>query len=356
MYSTCLFCNASLGANEELEIFPVGKRLAFDAAKGRLWVICRKCERWNLTPLEERWEAVEECERRFRGTRLRVSSDNIGLARLASGLELVRVGAALRPELAAWRYGDQFSRRRRRFVLGAVGVTVAGTAAMIAGPMIGLVSGTTALPLLYTANVWNGMYRNRKILHIPRERGATLSVRAADVQYACVTPQFRSWSLVLTAIKGEPRVWQSDDAMRVELEGAEALHGAAVLMAHVNQRGGGKKDIGNAVELLNDAKAPNDVFRSVTKLAERMDARRPRMPWTNLLSTRRTMFDRLDRLPLPVRLALEIAANEESERRAMAGELALLEAAWRRAEEVAAIADDFFTPSASRKFIHRNRK
>jgi hypothetical protein len=25
-----------------------------------LWVVCRHCERWNLSPLEERWEAVEQ--------------------------------------------------------------------------------------------------------------------------------------------------------------------------------------------------------------------------------------------------------------------------------------------------------
>jgi len=36
MYSTCLFCTHSLGANEVLEEFPVGRRIAFDAAKGRL--------------------------------------------------------------------------------------------------------------------------------------------------------------------------------------------------------------------------------------------------------------------------------------------------------------------------------
>ena len=63
MYSTCIFCQQSLGRNEAIERFPVGRRLAFDEAKGRLWVVCRKCERWNLTPLEERWEAIEECER-----------------------------------------------------------------------------------------------------------------------------------------------------------------------------------------------------------------------------------------------------------------------------------------------------
>jgi hypothetical protein len=62
MYSTCLFCNANLGSNEVVEHFPVGRRLAFDATKGRLWVVCRSCERWCLSPLEERWEAIEECE------------------------------------------------------------------------------------------------------------------------------------------------------------------------------------------------------------------------------------------------------------------------------------------------------
>ena len=58
MYKTCMFCNRPLGANQVLEHFPVGRRLAFDAERGRLWVVCRKCERWNLSPIEERWEAV----------------------------------------------------------------------------------------------------------------------------------------------------------------------------------------------------------------------------------------------------------------------------------------------------------
>jgi hypothetical protein len=38
-------------------------------------------------------------------------------------------------------------------------------------------------------------------------------------------------------------------------------------------------------------------------------------------------------------LALEIALHEESERRALQGELVALELAWREAEEIAAIAD-----------------
>src|SRR5919199_325776 len=98
MYSTCIFCHAHLGLNEIIEGFPVGTRLAFDPAKGRLWVVCRVCERWNLSPLEERWEGIEQCEGRYRGTRLRVSTDNVGLCRLPEGLELVRIGDPLRPE------------------------------------------------------------------------------------------------------------------------------------------------------------------------------------------------------------------------------------------------------------------
>ena len=74
MYSTCLFCHAGLGANELVEHFPVGRRLAFDPERGRLWVVCKRCTRWNLTPLEERWEAIEECERLFAATPLRAST------------------------------------------------------------------------------------------------------------------------------------------------------------------------------------------------------------------------------------------------------------------------------------------
>src|SRR4051812_25810928 len=111
MYSTCLHCHQSLGKNEAIEHLPIGRRLAFDSAKGRLWVVCSHCARWNLTPIEERWEAVEESEREFRRQRLRAQTDNVGLAKLAEGTELIRIGQPLRPEFAAWRYGGVFRRR-----------------------------------------------------------------------------------------------------------------------------------------------------------------------------------------------------------------------------------------------------
>jgi hypothetical protein len=44
-------------------------------------------------------------------------------------------------------------------------------------------------------------------------------------------------------------------------------------------------------------------------------------------------------VPLVDRVALEMAAHEETERRALEGELAELAAAWREADEIASIAE-----------------
>src|SRR5881394_2868182 len=75
MYATCLYCHTNLGSNESIEVFQVGKRLAYDERNGRLWVVCGTCGRWNLTPLDERHEAIETCEKLFRASPLRVTTD-----------------------------------------------------------------------------------------------------------------------------------------------------------------------------------------------------------------------------------------------------------------------------------------
>src|SRR3712207_6798193 len=135
MYRHCIYCSAELGANEAVESFPVRRTVAFDGAKGRLWAVCARCARWNPAPTEERWEAIEEAERRFRDTRLRAPSENVGVAKLPDGTKLIRVGAAVPGEMAAWRYGDALVERRRRYlagaaVLGAVGMGIAGVGAV----------------------------------------------------------------------------------------------------------------------------------------------------------------------------------------------------------------------------------
>ena len=117
MYSTCLFCNQSLGTNSIFESFPIGRRLAFDAAKGRLWVVCRKCERWNLSPLDERWETIEQAELHYAETRRRVEAERRHLVAVRSRPVMADPSAMLevrRGELDALRD------RARHRVLAAV--------------------------------------------------------------------------------------------------------------------------------------------------------------------------------------------------------------------------------------------
>ncbi len=56
----------------------------------------------------------------------------------------------------------------------------------------------------------------------------------------------------------------------------------------------------------------------------------------------------LDDLPRSTALALEMALHEDAERVALAGELLELEAAWKEAEELAAIADALVPTAAER--------
>ena len=336
MYRTCLFCSSDLGRNEAVEHFPVGRRLAFDAAKGRLWVVCRKCERWNLTPLEERWEAIEECERAFRGTKLRVSTDEIGLARLKEGLELVRIGQPQRPEMAAWRYGDQFGRRRRRqYLIGGGAVLLAGTV-VIAGPMLGLIGAGAISPMWNIANGATQIYRAKKLITVPAPDGV-LRTRLSDVDRVKLEIDGDALRLSVPVVpSGAGKPWWSYTKMRETrvLEGEAAMRAAGALLPLVNRSGGSAADVQRAVGIVEEAESPEVLFARAARGLEHTRGHYAR---------RRSS---LKRVPLTTRLALEMAAHEESERRALEGELYLLEEAWQQAEEIAAIADDMFLPAS----------
>lgn len=338
MYSTCLFCNASLGSNEVIESFPVGRRLAFDAANGRLWVVCRKCERWNLSPLEERWEAIEGCERLFRDTRLRVSTDNIGLARVGDGLELVRIGLALRPEFAAWRYGDQFGRRRRRKLIraglgvGIIGGAVAGGIALGVSAGVGFGSGGWW--------IWRGIYAGYRRIAYGSPDAIVARVPYEDEQNGPrVLPlQRRRLADIRLGTTGPGKLLLSLPVGRevVHLTGDEAQRAAGYVLPAINWAGAEKHELAEAVRLIEDSrKAPSEFVHDVARQSG--------------------LGRRLHELPNAARLALEMAAHEDSERRAMEGELALLEAAWRQAEEVAKIADNLLVPQSVDEFLERNR-
>ena len=339
MYSTCLFCNGNLGRNEAVEHFPVGRRLAFDAAKGRLWVVCRRCERWNLTPLEERWEAIEECERAFSGTRLRVSTDQIGLARLKEGLELVRIGEPQRPEMAAWRYGDQFGRRRRRQYLMGGGVVLVAGAIVVAGPMMGAIGAGAISPLSNLLSTGAQLYRRKQIITVPSPTGELLRTRLSDIDRVRLEVQDDDLVLTVPVVppRGGPWWKHAKDRETRTLTGDAAVRAAGALLPRLNHSGGSLAQIQNAVDFVEQVQSPEELFKRV---AREMAARNTR----GFGNSRRRFA--LKRAPVAARLALEMAAHEESERIALEGELEVLEEAWRAADEIAAIADDMFLPAS----------
>ncbi len=329
MYVHCMFCRVHLASNEVIEHFPIGRRLAFDAAKGRLWVVCRTCTRWNLTPLEERWEAIEDCERVFATVRTRVSTEQIGLARTREGLELVRIGSPLRPEFAAWRYGDQFGRRWRHhaMVMGGTGAILVGAA--VAGPMLGIAAGVSGAILGTGVRRWS---RSRdRIARVPTgsrsiHRFVEVHRHHLDKAHLYRSEDRKGLALDLPTDQG---VWT--------LENDRALGALRQLMPAINVGGARSADVQDAVAAIERR---GDPMHFVLAIAGSK-------PWnaSGNLATMQSAF----------RLGLEMAVNEESERAALEGELSALHESWKGAEEIASISDNMFVPAWIERFIEEHR-
>ncbi len=335
MFATCLFCHAALGRNDVIEAFPVGRRLAFDAERGRLWVVCRGCDNWNLSPLEERWEAVEACERLYRGTSIRVSTDNIGLATMRDGTDLVRVGKPLRPEFAAWRYGSRIRRRRFRGA-GEFATSLASTTAAMA---VGSVAAAVGIAFTLTGN--KSLQRNvltplehaearivydRVLARVKTPDGDVRALRFSHVARLEIMPVAldEPWKL---------RVAHQDGS--TDFTGGDAVQVAGHLLARINGDGGTRAQISDAARRITAAGDADHFIRQSAGLRETR-RRKNTIFWDDdvgVLGLTRTE-----------RLALEIAVHEDAERQAMQGELTALETAWRDAEEIAAIADRMFLP------------
>lgn len=337
MFTTCIYCAQDLERNDVIEAFPVGRRIAFDSAHGRLWVVCRACQRWNLTPLEERWEAIEQAERLFQDTRLRVSTENIGMARLREGLELVRIGAPMRPEMAAWRYGDQFGRRRKRQLL-LTGAAVGGAAAVIGGGLVAGIGIGSFAGWAFNGQLWDTIINGR---------GGAVVARVPNGEnlLAVSRTQARMSALVRDAADGALVLRLEHATGSVRLHGVEAERAVAQLLPAINRFGGAKADVADAVSLLERAGGPARAISRIQQrsgVIERDPASRRRFDKLRLSA----VPGALHQVTLQERLALEMALHEETERRAMDGELAELERAWRDADEIAQIADTMFDSPA----------
>ena len=274
---------------------------------------------------------METCEGLFRETRIRTSSQNIGLARHPEGLELVRIGSPLRPEFAAWRYGDQFGRRRRRSVVlwTIAGVGLAG-GAVAAGAVGGLAAAGGAASLFSFVDSWRTFGPSARFR--PADGRLRWMNRAAMAQARISLVDDRSH----LAVEATARDFLSKKKQL--FEGEDAFRVLNAILPRLNAAGGTGRTIQAAVSEIERSGHPD---RYVRRQAARKLSRwaKPGVEMSRIQ---------------PGTLAQEMALNEERERRALEGELWRLERAWREAEEIAAIADNLLPPKRAAEPVARH--
>lgn len=314
MYRTCAFCNGKLDGDGGPSGLGVGRRLGFDEWRGRLWVICSKCARWNLTPLDDRLERIEAVARAATDGRVLAATDQVALIRWRT-YDFVRVGKPPRVELATWRYGERLRQRSRDkakivvpLTIAAVGIGIAANVA--AGGGLGVI-------------VWNlhgiaeGAYvaivGHRKVTFVEppicAHCGAVMQLRAKHVQHARLVQESQADLAVLLscpACRHEGALVTGPDAAQVLRQG----------LTFLNATRSGRKKAEDAARVVDQTGGPERLIQDV--------ARRE-------LTLRSLRAER--------RLALEMAVDEQAE-------VQELERQWREAEEIASIADGTLSTNA----------
>jgi len=366
MHATCLHCTRPLGANAVLETLPIGRRIAFDAAHGRLWVVCRHCAKWNLVPFDTRLETIDAAERLFSDTRMRYSTDNIGLARVPEGLELVRIGPALRPEFAAWRYGDQYRRRRRAArgrVLAASGVIAAAsvtTGFAVGAPLLaGGLMAAALLPYPYLFAVARPFTQ----MKIPRGRSwYAVSLSTSILQHTTLvwrdeglSLEVPSWSEVgvsgpyggMPGFGPTPHVWR----------GVELRTIGRRVMGLMNLRAGTERHVADASALVGANGGDLRPFLHEVATTKVGAGKGPRYLFSGSPSYWRDYSSAwllVAKMPPAQRLAFELWLNEDIERTWLEGELKLLEREWQVAETLAKITDGLALEHAQEPTWHKS--
>ena len=314
MYRTCAFCNGKLDGDGGPSGLGVGRRLAFDEWKGRLWVICPKCSRWNLAPLDDRLERIDALARAARDGRVAAASEQVALIRW-QGYDLVRVGKPPRLEFATWRYGERLRARRREQLKFVVPVTVAAVGLAVAVNVAA--GGSVGVFVWNVPNVARAMYRGmvgrRRIglvePPICERCGTVLQLRARHMAYARVVRQTQADLALLLSCP----TCRSEGALLIGPDAQAALRQGLTYLALARRDHQRAED---AARLVEGAGGPGQLIQDV--------ARRE-------LTLRSLGPER--------RLALEMAVDEQAE-------VAELERQWREAEEIAEIADGMLSTDA----------
>lgn len=314
MYTSCAFCNGTFAGDGGPSGLGVGRRLAFDEWRGRLWVICSSCSRWNLAPIDNRLDRIEAVARVAQQGQIVASTDQVSLIRWGA-YDLVRVGKPPRIEYATWRYGERIKARRREQLKYVVPLTVAAMGAAVAvnvaaGGSVGIF--VWQIPNL-ARNAYTGIVGWRQVrLEEPpicAHCGALMTVRARHLSQArLVTDTHARMGLLLIC----PECKREG----AQLEGSDAQVALRRGLTYLNLAKAGKQRAEDAARIVDGAGGADALVHGMAKQSISLRTLRP------------------DR-----RLALEMAVDEQAE-------VEELERQWRIAEETAAIADGTLSTNA----------
>jgi hypothetical protein len=340
MWNHCIVCAGDLGSNDTLEVFPTGSTIAYDPQVGRLWVICPQCDRWNLTPLEERWEALESLERIWETVTARASTEHIALGKLPSGMTIVRVGnLAGEREFAFWRWGRHGHRGiPKGLVLGAAGLigTIAGLT------VISPVAAAVGIFMIAHGTWMSVLYRQGLLTTgMVNSWGGVSQLRRMDCLNAGMNPSDDElgWSIHIQRIAyrlkkgGGWRSGYQPETYWKEFTGDDAVAIARRAFPLLNQRHAKRTLITDAIQLISESGGPERYLKNA--------------------ATQKPRWVKFRHYPPAMKLAMEMVLFQEEERRALEGELRRLEASWVEAEELAAISDSLLPPRGWRQFLAR---
>jgi hypothetical protein len=307
MFRSCAFCNAAFDGDGGPSGLGVGRRIAFDEWKGRLWVVCPRCSRWNLTPFDDRLERIETVARAASQGRIAAATEQVALIRWER-YDFVRVGKPPRVELATWRYGERLRNRQRERLKVVVPLTVAA---------IGLgVAANVAAGGGFGVIVWNvhrlvdwmylGMVGRRRVnlseAPICARCGSVMQLRARHVQHARIVPDRHAEIAVLLSC---PNCHQE----AAQLTGSDAVQVLRQGLTFLNLSRGGRRRAEDAAREVDLVGGPDQLVREIAQRELTLRSLRPERG-----------------------LALEMAVDERAE-------VEELERQWKEAEEIADIAD-----------------
>lgn len=307
MFSSCAFCNAAFDGDGGPSGLGVGRRIAFDEWKGRLWVVCPRCGRWNLTPFDDRLERIEAVARAASQGRVAASTLQVSLIRWER-YDFVRVGKPPRIELATWRYGERLRNRQRERMKVVVPLTVAA---------IGLgIAANVAAGGGFGVIVWNvhrivdriyvGLVGRRRVTltepPICAHCGSVMVLRAKHVQYARVVPDRHADMAVLLSC---PNCRQE----AAQLTGQDAVQVLRQGLTFLNLDRGGRRRAEDAAREVDHVGGADHLVRDIARRELTLRSLRPERG-----------------------LAFEMAIDERAE-------VEELERQWKEAEEIADIAD-----------------